>query len=598
MSQRQLIHTSQRGSYRPLFYQGTMVCQAHQQLMRLLADRFGSRHQHLFAEPVIDSAQGTIDWYTRVPGQPRALDQASPPTRALAEAELVRLVRDLEDFAQELEAAPDVHRQAAGRMLSLAMQHPDSTGLVLVGDQPVLAGWGLAPAASDLVPESLSRYRPQDKPEGTEAVVRDKPSLPPPPPPPAAPPDQPAPPSPPSPPAAPDGRGCAWWLARLGLLGLLLALLLVLLAWLLPPACTPLNLLPPGCATARPWVGISPTELELGPRLDEAQQRQIQLREELDGLRAELERRRLACVKPAAPAESEPPRPAEEKALDPPAKPSPTPPLPPPPRAAPAPPPAAKQPPATPHPPPPPPPAAKVAPQPELPECPPPPWVCVVFDTSASMLYPFEMTPDQRAIERHLNQLGQTGQMPDKREVLALVQAPGRKRLEASLHAVDAMLASMPTEIACELVLWEGCQRVWSQGPYPAGDRQIILNALLRQKPRGATALARALALAGQRYSLSGAEAGVVVVLTDGTDTCRGDPCLEALRLAQERPGLVVNVVDLAGLDELDCLVRPSGGRAYRPEKMADLAKDIAWAARAENKGVPCRRSGAATGRR
>ncbi|MCA1990038.1 MAG: hypothetical protein LDL07_12990, partial [Desulfarculus sp.] len=215
-----------------------------------------------------------------------------------------------------------------------------------------------------------------------------------------------------------------------------------------------------------------------------------------------------------------------------------------------------------------------------------------------SMLYPFEMTPDQRAIERHLNQLGQAGQMPDKREVLALVQAPGQKRLGASLHAVDAMLASMPAEIACELVMWEGCQRVWSQGPYPAGDRQTILNALLRQKPRGATALARALALAGQRYSLSGAEAGVVVVLTDGTDTCRGDPCVEALRLAQERHGLVVNVVDLAGLDELDCLVRPSGGRAYRPEKMADLAKDIAWAARAETKGAPCRRAGGATGRR
>lgn len=587
MSRRQLIHTSERGSYRPLYYQGTMVCQAYQQLMRLVGDRLDQRHLALFAEPVLDARQDSIDWYTGAEGEALPLDQTPPVERARAEAELSRLVGDLEDYARELEASPDVHRQAAGRMLGLAMQYPDPGSLRLVGDQPVLASWGVAPALGDLAPESLSRFRSPAAPESAEDVTRLKPVAPPLPPVPPAPPVD-SPPAPPDvAPPPPPGRGCAWWLLRLALLLLALLLLLGLLAWLLPPACTPLDLLPAGCTSNLP--GATATPPDLGPRLEQAGQREAELRAELERLRAELEQRRLACAKPqpAAPPEPEP--------VEPPASPAPSPPAPAQPKAAPPKPPQAKVLPPTPKPPPP---AAKAPPQPELPECPPPPWVCVVFDTSASMLYPFEMTPEQRALERRLNQKGQAGIPLEKRDVLALVQAPGQKRVEASLRAVDAMLASMPPEIACELVLWEGCKRIWAQGPYAAGDRQTIMGQLLRQQPRGPTALARALALAGQRFSQSGAEAGVVVVLTDGTDTCKGDPCMEAVRLAQERANLVVNVVDLAGLDELNCLVRPSGGRAYRPGNMNDLANNIAWAARAENKGAPCRRSGSKPGRR
>lgn len=582
MSRRQLIHTSQRGAYRPLFYQGTMVCQAYQQLMRLVSDRFGPRHLALFAEPVLDAHQDSIDWYTRAEGEALPLDQAPLPERGRAEAELAHLVADLEDYARELEASPDVHRQAAGRMLGLAMQYPDSDSLRLVGDQPVLASWGVAPALGDLAPESLSRFRSQDPPEGGEVVTRLKEATPPPAPPAPPPPPLDSPPPSSAIPPPPPGRGWGWWLLRLLMLALALLLLLGLLAWLSPPGCTPLNLLPSGCTAERP--GMTATPPELGPRLEQAGQREAELRAELERLRAELEQRRLACAKPQPPVLPEP-EPVKPPEPTPPKPPEPTPPQP-------AKPPQAK---ATP---PPPPPAAKAAPQPELPECPPPPWVCVVFDSSASMLYPFEMTPDQRALERRLNQRGQAGLPVPEQDVLALVRAPGQKRLEASLQAVDAMLASMPPEIACELVLWEGCKKIWSQGPYPAGDRQAIMGQLLHQQTRGPTALARALALAGQRFSQSGAEAGVVVVLTDGIDTCRGDPCVEAVRLAQERANLVVNVVDLAGLDELNCLVRPSGGRAYRPGNMNDLANNIAWAARAENKGAPCRRSGAKSGGR
>lgn len=308
MSQRTLLYSSTRGAYRPLVYQGTLIHQTHQQLMRLVGERFGPEHVSLFAEPVADASQEAIDWYSRVPGPARRLDQVPAEDRRQAETKLAGIVNDLEGFLQELESSLDPDRRAAGKMLALAMQHPDASTLFLVGDQPVLAGWGTAPAASDLAPENLVRQRTQTMQEASEDVVRTKALNPPPiPPSPPAPPSPP-PPSPPlptpPPPPSPAGKGCAWWLLRALLVALALGLLLLALAWLVPPGCSPWAGLPnlglPGGWP--PGGGGAPGE-QLAPRLEQHQEREAQLRAELDSLRAELEKRRLACLarKPPAP---------------------------------------------------------------------------------------------------------------------------------------------------------------------------------------------------------------------------------------------------------------------------------------------------------
>ncbi|MCB2187652.1 MAG: hypothetical protein KQJ78_14620 [Deltaproteobacteria bacterium] len=284
MSLGQPIYTSARGGYRPLIYQGTTVYQAHPQLTRLVGERLGPEHVALLAEPVADPAQEAIDWYSRVPGEARPLDEAGPEERQAALVTLGRLVSELASFAQELAASPEASRRAAGEMLQLALQHPDASCLFLVGGQPVLAGWGTAPGASDQAPESLTRYRLVGPGENPEEAPR-RAAVPPPEPPPPAPP---APPAPPVPPAG--GEGC---LPRFlwGLLGLLA--LLVLLAWLLPPGCVPVGVLPRGCQV--------PAGGDLEVRLAQLDQREEELRAELARLAAEVAWQREECAQRPTP---------------------------------------------------------------------------------------------------------------------------------------------------------------------------------------------------------------------------------------------------------------------------------------------------------
>ena len=70
-----------------------------------------------------------------------------------------------------------------------------------------------------------------------------------------------------------------------------------------------------------------------------------------------------------------------------------------------------------------------------------------------------------------------------------------------------------------------------------AGDAVVAgLDALA---PGGLTPLADSVAAAARVLG----EAGIVVLVTDGNETCGGTPCALGARLAAERPGLTVHVI-------------------------------------------------------
>ena len=73
------------------------------------------------------------------------------------------------------------------------------------------------------------------------------------------------------------------------------------------------------------------------------------------------------------------------------------------------------------------------------------------------------------------------------------------------------------------------------------------------------------------------------MIVTDGDDSCGGDPCAEARRVKASRPELVINVVDLSSnprdRDVLQCIANAGGGKLLSPGDPLELQRKIDEAA-------------------
>lgn len=165
-------------------------------------------------------------------------------------------------------------------------------------------------------------------------------------------------------------------------------------------------------------------------------------------------------------------------------------------------------------------------------------------------------------------------------------RAGGRPKIEAAREAARAFVAALPPEVEVALVLFghrgandaagkaASCKGVETVGAHAASDRAGIAAAIQRIKAVGWTPLAAAIRQSGEALRASDVPGEQVVwVVSDGLETCGGDPVAEARRLHEGGTRAVVNIV---GFDlpraELEALraVAAAGGGALVPAGGAD----------------------------
>jgi hypothetical protein len=285
-----LIASTARGDMHPLAYQGILATDCHHQLVSILRSRLGDAHVLLFAEPAFDPGRDIVDWYSPVQGTPVRLIDLPGDKQDRVRASLVKMAADILAQARQLKETGDNSRVLSGNIIELALQYPGDECIHLVGEQPVLVGWGFGPATSGAKPQDLSRLAPLTPP----AAPRPQPPVSEPTPGPAA-----TEPAVVPPPPSPAGRWPRW-------LGILLGLaLLLLLAWLLwrgfqdrPPLAGPAGPAVTAPETPAPPSGDADLETELA--------RTRQLRQERDALGETLARKAEQCQEPAATAPAVP----------------------------------------------------------------------------------------------------------------------------------------------------------------------------------------------------------------------------------------------------------------------------------------------------
>lgn len=148
-------------------------------------------------------------------------------------------------------------------------------------------------------------------------------------------------------------------------------------------------------------------------------------------------------------------------------------------------------------------------------------------------------------------------------------KVPGGTKIKSAQTALARLAARLPDAMALGLMSYghrrkASCEDIALEAPVAAGQeaRARFATALDRLTPRGKTPIAAALTAAGA--ALPKDAPARLLVIVDGQDNCRGDPCKVAADLKASHPRLVIHGVGFSEeperLESLQCLTSPSGG--------------------------------------
>ncbi len=181
--------------------------------------------------------------------------------------------------------------------------------------------------------------------------------------------------------------------------------------------------------------------------------------------------------------------------------------------------------------------------------------VVLVFDGSVSMGLPLDMPLDlEAALDRRMDQGDEAARL-EYRRWLATDQP---KRLDYGKDAVRAFLQDADPQLSIGAVAFTACTEISSRPFVTVNGRPQLAEFIGGVTPHrgGDTALVQSIETA---LSLLQGR-GRIVVLTDGAETCGGNLCAVASRIANSRSGVRVDVIDLAGRSNAACMTDATGG--------------------------------------
>jgi hypothetical protein len=207
--------------------------------------------------------------------------------------------------------------------------------------------------------------------------------------------------------------------------------------------------------------------------------------------------------------------------------------------------------------------------------------VAIVLDASGSM--GFSASASAAEIQKHLRSLGGLLGLG----AMVLGGASGPTRLDEAKKGVNNVVRSLPDDVDVGLVTLQRCPRATNHGFYSGAERGALHGKVAGLRPMQGTPLAQGLTDAAGMVDGVSAPA-VLVVISDGEDSCGQDPCATARRLKNSKAQLKINVVDIVGDGAANCLAAATGGRVLQPEDGLSFEKMITRATEEALKPAHC----------
>lgn len=216
------------------------------------------------------------------------------------------------------------------------------------------------------------------------------------------------------------------------------------------------------------------------------------------------------------------------------------------------------------------------------------PELVLVFDASGSMDYP--LIPDEQ-IERTILQRAPLALLNPALLENAMRQQFGstEKRVDVAKQASRRLVDDLPGDVDIGLVLIKDCPQAQKVGFYPPSQRSKLLRDIKAIAPNRKTPLASGIQVGGSMID-GVKKPALMVVISDGKETCGADPCAVARQLASRKPKLKVNVVDILGTGAGNCVAHATNGKVWTANNASELASMLEYAAADVQGPAHCRK--------
>ncbi len=175
------------------------------------------------------------------------------------------------------------------------------------------------------------------------------------------------------------------------------------------------------------------------------------------------------------------------------------------------------------------------------------------------------------------------------KEKISVGEGSGKEvKMEAAKRVLQEALSRIPVDVNLGLRVfgngfrgdYSDCQQSTLLVPINKNNRRAIIEAARSMAPYGLTPLTFALMQAEQdlRY-VQGQK--TLILISDGAETCGGDPCAYIDRLSRIGVKMKVDIVgvglkrDKAAKEQLNCIAEKSGGKYYDANTSAELINSI-----------------------
>ena len=171
---------------------------------------------------------------------------------------------------------------------------------------------------------------------------------------------------------------------------------------------------------------------------------------------------------------------------------------------------------------------------------------------------------------------------------------PGSTRMEAAQEVMTDVIASLPEQDGVNVGLRvyghkgsnteagrpESCRSTELKVPVQGVDKVLLQEEVDALAPVGWTPLALSLKSAAADFPAAApGQENSVVLVTDGLETCYGDPCIESRNLKNGPAAVTTHVIGFALSDEertnLQCIVDESGGLLLGADNADELSEAL-----------------------